>query len=65
MRKRILKTICELASEFTPPGTQGIVRGTCKKLTGSDKVTTTTKKATCTTTTTWFGCDTTHCERND
>ena len=65
MGKKIVKTVCEIGSEFTPRGTQGVVRGTCKKLTGTDKVTTTSKNMTCTTTTDWFGRDTTECERNN
>lgn len=59
------KTICEIASEFAPPGTKGLVRGTCLNLLDAESSVSESNDTVCVTTTDWLGHDTTTCSRKE
>ena len=65
MADKVLRTICDIASEFAPPGTKKIANGVCKNLTGSSRSTSSDKSGiTCVTETGWLGGQKTTCSTN-
>jgi len=55
-------SICEIASEFAPPGTRAVVQGVCRHVLGQEKVITHEDKGiTCFNETDWWGNQKNYC----